>query len=695
MAAQRYSYRGSDPSLWTRAEIESSVSAAAPSEWTTFIGGSNEYRIARMATDAAGNVVVAGSRVFRVRSSPDTYDAQDVFVTKLDPAGKVLFTATLSGKGSDQCQALALDSSGSIYLGGGTSSANFPLRNPYQRSPKSGFGAANGFITKLSADGSQLIYSTYFPGVVSGIAVDATGSTYVTGNTADPEFPVTAGLPNPRLGGMLARVSGAFVTKLSPAGDRVVYSGVFAGNSVACGAGSSCFLSSRNTSGIAIGLDAAGNAYVAGNTNTTDLPVTAGVLKPRGIGAFVAKVNAAGTAISYLTYIGEKNYVISPFANPANTARDLIVDATGNAYVAGSTSDPDFPATRGAYQTAYSLGTPTQPYPAPAADAFVAKLNPPGSAMVFATFLGGTDAETADALAIDSDGSVVVTGSTASSSFPSANGGTGGNYVVRLSANGSSLTYSIRRPDGAAAHGITLGRDKQIFTGGADGLVSSIMPGAPTSARVFGVANAAAGSLGGRVAPGELVSLYGAFGAGAKVYFDGQSMPVLYAGLTQINTVTPFEISGKEFTTVKVETGAGATSDLALGVTDARPEIFRNAGSNFAAAVNQDGSLNSEQNPAAVGSAVAIWATGIGAVSPLPADGEIPTAAQDYHCCQVTTDMGAAEVLYAGASPGLIAGVVQINFRVPDTGVYPPKQMGVMIRSGTWDSSYAAIWVKP
>src|SRR5579871_3506709 len=267
-------------------------------DYTVYIGDSNEYRVAAITTDTAGNTYVTGSRLISVTGlSTGASSLSDVFVKKLDPSGTILFTATISGKASDQAAAIALDASGNIYVGGSTSSKNFPIRNALQTDPSPN---NTGFIVKLSPDGGTVLYSTYFGGAISlssvnALATDSKGDLYVTGSTYSPDFPHTDGLPNGRVGfNTVPMASGAFFAKIAAAGNKILYSGVIAGGAVSCGGGSSCFLSTRITSGVGITVDPAGNAYIAGNSNTTDLPATQGALLAQGDGAFVAKVNAAG-----------------------------------------------------------------------------------------------------------------------------------------------------------------------------------------------------------------------------------------------------------------------------------------------------------------------------------------------------------------------------------------------------------------
>lgn len=695
--------------------LAGSVLAAA--DYTTFIGDSNEYKVAQIVSDSAGNTYVTGGRIFYGASSNAALAPQlsDVFVTKLDPTGSVVFTTTFGGKSNDAAKAIAVDAAGSIYVAGTTSSQNFPLHNALQdQASQSG----SGFLVKLSADGSRFIYSTYIGGVrgpnwVNALAVDSAGNAYLTGGTLAPDFPVTSGLPagHASMTGVPI-TSGAFVTKVSAAGDRILYSGVIVGNSVSCGAGSSCFLSSRNTYGNGIAVDAAGNAYIAGYTNTTDLATTSGAFLTKGIGAFVAKVNSAGTGLAYLTYLGAANYIVAPMSSPGNVANALAVDALGNAYVAGYTSDPKFPATPGAYQVEFAGPVSGDPYPPPPPDAFVAKLSPDGSSIVWATYLGGNADDYARSIALDSAGAVWITGTTTSSQFPNSDGwSTGGDFVTGLNASGSKLVYSARFPTGAAAQSIAAGAGF-FQVAGTTGIVSAITPGQAPARRIFGIANAATGPLTGLVAPGEVISIYGprlgpTTPAGAQldssgfisktladvqVLFDGIPAPLLYASETQINAVVPFELANQSSANVRLSLDGATTPDFPIALTAAVPEIFRNADGTLAA-INQDGSRNSPDHPAKLGSLVAVWATGTGAIS--AADGEIATSAKQSYCCQALVNGTPAEVSYSGAAPGIVAGVTQINFRLP-AEMYPGVSVvTVQISVGYRVSTVGTLFVTP
>lgn len=264
-----------------------------------------------------------------------------------------------------------------------------------------------------------LLYSTYLGGsgnddAANAIVVDQSGNAYVTGQTTSNDFPTQHGEQAAPGGGY-----DAFVAKIDPSGSTLVYSTYFGGIGDEWGTG--------------IAVDASGQAYVVGRTNSSNLPTTAGTYQANygggGGDAFVAKFNANGSALIYSTYLG---------GNGFDVATSIALDPTGNAYVAGYNYAADFPTTQGAYQTA-SKG----PY-----DAFIAKLNASGSALVYSTYLGGTGDDYVSGIAVDSLANAYVTGLTISSDFPMQNapqptfGGYYDAFVTKLNAAGSALVYS-------------------------------------------------------------------------------------------------------------------------------------------------------------------------------------------------------------------------------------------------------------
>ena len=274
--------------------------AAHAASYTAYIGDANQYQVSAIATDANRNTYITGSRIIEPSSvSPYSPALTDVFVSKLDPSGNLTLIGTFSGKGTDQANGIAVDPSGNIYIAGNTTSPDFPLHNPLQRVGSAG---DTGFLMKLAPDGS-LIYSTYLggalgPSSMNSVAADAKGNAYVTGSTQAPDYPHTPGMPDGQVSpsNALGGISGAFFAKIDPAGDKMPYAGALTGPVPGCDdePGSDCSFQPVYTVGTAVAVDPQGNAYIAGSAGG-GLPTTSGVVLAAGIGAFVAKVNSAGT----------------------------------------------------------------------------------------------------------------------------------------------------------------------------------------------------------------------------------------------------------------------------------------------------------------------------------------------------------------------------------------------------------------
>jgi hypothetical protein len=267
-------------------------------------------------------------------------------------------------------------------------------------------------------------YSTYLGGTSgdspNALAVDAAGNAYIAGATSSFNFPVTPGALQTAFPSTDETV--AFVAKLNPTGTGLVYTTFLGGSGINGGDMAN-----------AIAVDASGNAYVAGTTGSANFPVTQGSISSTLSGstdAFVAKINPAGTALVYGTFLG---------GSGIETAAGIAIDAAGSAYVTGSTSSTNFPVTS---------GTPQQILKS-ANDAFVAKLNPAGAALVYSTYLGGSAEDDGHAIAVDSAGSAYVTGSTASTDFPVISGAfqtsigpSQAAFVVKVNAAGTSFSYA-------------------------------------------------------------------------------------------------------------------------------------------------------------------------------------------------------------------------------------------------------------
>ena len=403
-------------------------------EYSTFLGGASHELAGGIRVDAGGNAYVVGTtqspnfptRPGSFRRTGAAGNFGDVFVTKLNAAGTALVYSTFLGGGNfDFGRGIAIDSAGNAYVTGQTKSSNFPTTGgAFDRTfnvdtcPRCGVDQYDAFVTKLNASGSALVYSTFLGGFDIddglGIAVDAAGNAYVTGETGSQNFPTTSAAFDRTRNGAFD----AFVTKLNAAGSALVYS---------------TYLGATNVEfGSRIAVDAGGSAYVVGSTSSSDFPTTAGAFDTTANGAFdvfVTKLNAAGSALAYSTYLGGQGF---------DSGGGIVLDSAGNAYVTGGTGSIDFPTTPGAFD----------PLPDDSA-AFVAKLNAAGSALVFSTALGGTASEGANGIVLDAAGNTWVTGITSSTDFPVTIGafdqtfnGVADAFVTALSPDGSALVYS-------------------------------------------------------------------------------------------------------------------------------------------------------------------------------------------------------------------------------------------------------------
>jgi hypothetical protein len=270
-----------------------------------------------------------------------------------------------------------------------------------------------------------LVYSTYLGGssveVGHDIAVDGAGRAYIAGVTGSTDFPTTAGAFQTTNGGGEQFNGDAFVAKLNASGSGLVYATYLGG--------------SADEQRVDVAIDETGNAYVTGDTTSTDFPTTAGAVQTTSAGdidAFVTKLNATGSGLVYSTYLG---------GSSLDAGTGIAVDGGGNASVAGFTLSTNFPTTAGAVQTTYGGGM---------ADAFVTRLNATGSGLVYSTYLGGSDFDTGFGIAVDGAGSAYVTGFARSTNFPTTAGAAqttyaGGDadaFVTKLNTAGSGLVYS-------------------------------------------------------------------------------------------------------------------------------------------------------------------------------------------------------------------------------------------------------------
>lgn len=451
--------------------------------YSTFLGGRSDDFPAAIAVDDAGNAYVTGTTAstnFPV--SPDapvptggddsSPFAVDGFVSKFNASGSTLIYSTYLGHFVLPTD-VAIDATGAIYVAGYTIQRDFTTTpGAFDRSctPNSPTTCdAKGFVAKLAPSGAALVYSTFIGAPagladtayaeVSALAVDPSGNAYLLGYTG-PNFPVTPAAFQPTYGG---GETDLYVAKLNAAGTSLLY-GSYLGGSMFDSPGR-------------LAIDPAGLVYLTGHTFSSDFPTTPGAYQPEcpltttdvcSI-AFVSKTDTSTGALVYSTYLGPA----APGANGGSYGSDIAADPDGNAYVTGFAETPDFPTTPGAFQR--DAG---QHY----MNAFVTKLNPTGSALVYSTLLGGgIGSDNGSAIAVDRSRNVFVTGSTNSPDFPlSAPIQTTAYdydaFVAKLNPSGSALIYSTLLGGGACcqggvdqAVGIALDRHADAYIAGLTG----------------------------------------------------------------------------------------------------------------------------------------------------------------------------------------------------------------------------------
>ena len=406
-------------------------------EYATYLGGFGNQTGSAITVDAAGSAYVTGST--QSPTFPTTAGAfdrsigpnsdMDAFITKLNPAGTGLVYSTfMGGSDFDWGRDIAVDVAGNAYVGGQTKSTNFPTTsNAYDRTfnvdscPRCGIDQYDAFVAKLNANGSQLVYSTFLGGFdtddILGLALDGDGQAYVTGQTTSRNFPTTAGAFDTDANGEYD----GFVAKFNSAGSQLLYSTRLGGTD--------------NELPGAIAVDSAGNAVVGGSTRSLDFPTTAGALQPVHSGGdmlnlfdgFVTKVNTTGSGLVYSTFLG---------GTMQESLSDVTLDALGNAYVVGGTVSPGFPTTPGAFDTTFDGSS----------QSYAAKLDPSGSALVYSTFLGKAGASSG-ALTGDG-AIWLAGGTLAADSYVSADAldvqlnGFSDAYVAKLNSTGTALDYA-------------------------------------------------------------------------------------------------------------------------------------------------------------------------------------------------------------------------------------------------------------
>jgi uncharacterized protein (TIGR03437 family) len=637
--------------------------------YLTYLGGKGDDAGDAIAVDSAGNAYVTGNT-----SSTDfptvkgsfqtTFGGSgaglnlppfgDAFVAKLNPAGSALVYSTyLGGSGDEQGAAIAVDPSGSAYVGGSTLSTNFPTKNAYQSSYKGAGGNPNlcfgcagalidfgdGFIAKLTPDGTGLVFSTYLGGAlndaVTALALDGSGNVYAGGSTLSTDFP-TLGAYQSKYGGTssdtaqpVIKTGDGFVAKFDTTG-KLVYSTYLGG--------------SGDDAVMAIAADATGAAYVTGFTTSSNFPASANAAQrtftgPAGVtgikgfawgDAFVAKLSPSGSSLVWATYLG---------GSDDDAGMAIAVDPGGNAIVGGFANSTNLKVTADAQQKAFG-GTNGPPnFSDPSGDAFLAKVSSDGASFLYLSYYGGNASDAITALALDGQGNVIAGGTTTSTNLP-------------VTANAAQKTYG--------------GEDPQFQTetmGDAFVAVFSGIASASAVPVILAVVNGASATT--SLAPGSAAVVFGSNlpSASAGALVGGQTAQVYFASATQWEVIIPYNAATGSST---IQVGASAAFPITL--SQYAPALFTDASGNLLALRVPSGTVVSASAPAFPGDALNIFATGLGAIDANGHPSPLPTVAVGGQ--QVTV------VSAVNSSPGNY----QVTIQLP--GTTPAGNLPVILSIG-------------
>jgi hypothetical protein len=656
-------------------------------------------RTARGRKSIAGGYVLKAGGLIGIEVGE--YDRSQPLI--VDPV--LSYSTYLGGNSYDAAYGIAVDALGNAYITGFARSGNFPVTSGAYHTTCGTAGTCNGgyadlFVAKLSAGGTTLDYSTYIGGslddIGKAIAVDSSGAAYITGQTFSSDFPTTTGAFQRTYGG----AGDAFIVKLNSTGSSLVYSTYVGG--------------SKSDTGNAIALDSSGNAYITGATYSTDFPTTNPVQTIKGgdADAFVTEINPNGAALAFSTYLGGSSldwgssiavtplgdmvYVtgftksgdfptVSPLQatcascptyadafvtaiNPSGALRNstflggssddkataIALDPTGNIYVTGFTFSTNFPTTTGAYQTSLPNGT---------SGAFVAKIAPNLTSLVYSTYLHGNVLDFGRGIAVDT-GNVFVAGQTYSTALPLANAtqtacslsscwyGTG--FVTELNAAGSGLVFSTYL---GGSHG------DQIASVGLDSSANPYVTG-ETASTNFPVVNAFQGVYGGSYGD-AFVSSFSLSPAVAlspsSLTFNNQAVgttsPPQTLTLTSNGTapvhITRIAATGDFTETDNCGNGVAAGSICSINIT-------------FTAAATgtRTGTLTITDN--ASGSPQTVGLTGTGASAPAPIAGVSPTSLT--YASQTVGTTSAAQAVTLSNTGNAALGITSIAITGTNAG---------------------------
>ena len=542
--------------------------------YATYLSGSNSITTGNaIAVDSAGNTYIVGTTgATDFPTTPSTFQSTrtgtngNAFVTKLDASGTALaFSTYLGGSGQtgkfDNATGVAVDASGNVYITGSTPSTDFPVTSGTAYQLVNNGTPSNGFLTELNSIGASLMYSTYIGGSgndsCAAIALDSNGNAYVTGSATSTNFPVTPATAIQTAGQStgLAFIS-RFNTTFSGTGS-LIYSTLLGGTS--------------SNQGTGIAVDASFNAYITGQTTSTNFPVTASAfqstLKGTAGNAFVARVDTTtANNLVYATFLGGT----ATGSGSGDIGNAIALGPSSNVFVTGNTKTTDFPVTSGVLQSTPKNTNKTT---------FVARLDTTKSnaaSLVYSTYLGGSSQDAAAAIAADGSGNAYVAGGTTSADFPTIPGApqftrTTQNrsigYVSVLNPTGSALSFStyFGGSGGDAATGLGLDSAANIYITGVTG--SSDFP---VTAGAFQTAFKTGGAFVAKLSPAAAT---GVILSPSAVNFGNQPVGVTSQGLI----VTLANLTGSALTITKVSIGGANAADFAVGTSTCTGSIAAGA----------------------------------------------------------------------------------------------------------------------
>lgn len=662
--------------------------------YATYLGGNNDDTPVDIAVNSSGEAFVSGFTL--ATNFPTTNGALKTrddavliegFVTKMDATGaRFAYSTYIGGTVGELVSGIAVDQQGNAYITGSSFSPDFAVTAGAAQSTRR--GVSDAFILKLNPFGSAVVYNTLLGGSTGSdtpldIAIDTAGNAYITGVAESSDFPVTLGA----LQGTRQGTSDTFIAKINPTGSTVVYATYLGGNGT--------------ERGESIVVDAAGSAYLLiTSTSTAGLTPVQGFQNAGAGGAdlFVAKLSVDGNTVVQSSFLG---------GNGTESGRSIAVDARDRAYVSASTTSTNIAGTAGSAQPAAAGGR----------DGFWARLDFSAPAVTLSVSPATITAtgQTGGAIARQQLSLVAQAGQRPDWNIEVATQPAGGQWIAVSPTSGSgSATVDVNFTPGTLAAG-TYNATITVVNRSANNTRTNIPVtmtltaaggggGQLTSAGVL----SAASFQGGGVSPGLIVTIFGqrigpdrlvsaevtadlkfpTTVSETRVLFDGVAAPLIYVSAGQVSAIVPYAVASRTATDLVIEYRGVRSNAVSVPVVAAKPGLFtaNASGTGPGAIRNQDLSVNTSSNPAARGSIVVLYATGEGATDPAGVDGQVAANVYPKPRLPVAVRIGGvnAEVLYAGAAPSLVAGVMQVNAKVPDN--VPDGNVPIQIVVGNAES---------